>query len=73
MNAGDVTVTIYRDEQAITCVISRTPLGLKAATNIDILSITEAIDEDGNAVRLTQWEEIQACQLARAGVDETGH
>lgn len=71
---GDkATVTIYRDEMAITCEVTKTPLRLKGLpAGAGLLNVTEAIDEDGNPVRLTQWEEIQACELAKAGVDETG-
>lgn len=69
---GDVTVTIYRGDEAITVALTRTKLGLPSHPDMGIISVVEALDEDGNAVRLSQWEEIQACQLARAGADETG-
>jgi hypothetical protein len=63
-----VTVTIHRKDQDIT-------VALKYRGSVDgeeIYAITEALDEDGNAVELTTAERYRASQMAREGVDETG-
>jgi hypothetical protein len=58
----DVTITIPRDDEDITVVVS--PAG----------EITTAIDEDGNDVvlTLTEIEKHWALALAESGHDETG-
>jgi len=56
----DVTITIPREDEDITVVIS--PAG----------EITESIDEDGNDVVLTEIEKHWALALAESGHDETG-
>ena len=69
---GDVTVTIYRGETAITCAIVRKHAGVRGYPDLGILSVIEALDEDGKPMKLSPLEEARACRLARGGVDETG-
>jgi hypothetical protein len=66
-----VTLTLHRTDpdQDITCTIRHIP---KVAGDIGMWTLDEAVDEDGNKVRTTQWENITLYERAKAGEDETG-